>query len=71
MKTAIYIEDGSTQLVLTPENDWETKVIAGIQQGLQEVEILRGSFYECRGGYFRHGGTDDSLMLRAKVKANP
>ena len=30
MKTAIYIENGRSQIVLTPENDWEKQVIKGI-----------------------------------------
>jgi hypothetical protein len=68
MKTAIYIENGNTQLVLTPENDWEQQVIRCIEDGAQEVEIHRASFYECRGGYFRQGTDDSSLILRTKIK---
>ena len=64
MKTAIYIENGDTQLVLTPENEWEKNVITSINKGQESVKIFSGSFYECRGGYHRSGTTDESLILR-------
>lgn len=69
MKTAIYIEDGITQLVLTPENDWEKQVISCIEDGSESVRILRGSFYECRGNFIRQGTGDESLILRTSIKA--
>jgi hypothetical protein len=69
MKTAIYIENGVTQLVLTPENDWEKQVIRCVGDGSRSVAIHRGSFYECRGGWNRHGAGDESLILRMAVNA--
>ena len=69
MKTAIYIEQGSTQLVLTPETEWEKSVIGCIEQSSSNVLITRASFYECRGGYYRMGMSDDSLVLRTQVNA--
>jgi hypothetical protein len=63
MKIAIYIENGITQLVLTPENDWEKSSIQGIQKG-QKLEVYRGCFYGCLGGWMRHGENNDSLILR-------
>lgn len=68
MKAAIYIENGTTQLVLTPENDWEKQVIRCVEDRAQTVHIHRASFYECRGGYFRQGTGDDSLILRIAIK---
>ena len=68
MKTAIYIENGVTQLVLTPENDWEKQVVRCIEDGAQNVTIHRASFYECRGGFTRHGTGDDSLILRTSIR---
>ena len=53
MKTAIFIQENDTQLVLTPENKFEETIIKNIHDGKQEVTIMRGSFYECRSGYFR------------------
>ena len=65
MKTALYIEDGVTQLVLTPENGFE-KILFERYLG-KKCEITRGSFYECRAGHVRympHPSGDDSLILR-------
>ena len=74
MKTAIYIEDGITQLVLTPQNEWEKKVIASIETGNTETVILRGEFYECRGGWQRVvglGNSEESLIIRTKIRSEP
>lgn len=68
MKVAVYIENGVTQLVLTPEGDWEREVTKKLaSDGEYDVTIKRGEFYECRGGWFRHGfpSSEDSLILRA------
>jgi hypothetical protein len=62
MKTAIYIEQGVTQLVLTPENQWERNALSSLKEG--SVSFHRGSFYACQGGYNRQSDEDDSLMLR-------
>lgn len=61
MKTAIYIENGLTQLVLTPETEWEEAVCAKIEIG--DVTIKRGSFYRCQGGWVRQYPDDKSLMI--------
>ena len=68
MKTAIYIEEGVTQLVLTPENEWEKQVIRSIENGQRQVSIIRGSFYECRGRWIRQGAGDESLILKTTIK---
>lgn len=75
MKTAIYIEDGRTQLVLTPENDIDRKVLTSIEE-LKNIKVYRGSFYACQGGWSRwekkytnlyggNKGDDDSLIIVA------
>ncbi len=71
MKTAIYIEQGITQLVLTPENDWEKSVVKSMTNGTQSVDIRMGEFYACRGGWVRHGTADDSLILSVGIKPEP
>lgn len=71
MKTAIYIEDGVTQLVLTPDNDFEKDVVSKIESGDSQVAIYRGGFYYCKGGWNRHSGGQESLMLRLTIKAQP
>lgn len=67
MKTAIYIEDGVTQLVLTPDNKFEQDVVGRIESVDTRVAIYRGEFYHCQGGWNRHGGGETSLMLRLTV----
>lgn len=78
MTTAIFIQDGIVQLVLTPETEWEKSAMKMLADGSHSVTVKRGSFYECRGGYTRHefgqfGGLysqrdnkDDSLILRVE-----
>ena len=53
MKTAIYIEDGVTQLVLTPETEYEKDIVKGFGDKLDRVQVFEGSFYDCRGGWIR------------------
>jgi len=53
MKTAIYIEDGAVQLVITPESDFEKNAIKMFQEKPLETQIYEGSFYDCRGGWTR------------------
>ena len=68
MKVAVYIENGVTQLVLTPEGEWEREVTKKLaSDGEYDVTIRRGEFYECQGGWFRHGSQqhEGSLILRA------
>ena len=72
MKTAIYIDEGTTQLVLTPDNEWEKAICAKIATGEQAVNIMRGSFWSCRGGWIRYDqnqSENESLILRVDVKA--
>lgn len=75
MKTAIYIEDGIIQLVLTPEGDFEKNALRSFQDKPTETEIFHGEFYDCRGGWTRQKAhypqgisnhTDNSLIMRIK-----
>jgi hypothetical protein len=70
MKTAIYIEEGVTQLVLTPENDWEKNVVRNIETNKKAFEIRRGGFYHCKGGWAREENDSDSLILVSGIKAD-
>lgn len=63
MKTAIYVADGVTQLVITPETDFEKESVAQFEKKPLSVKIMSGSFYECQGGFVRQG-SDQSLILR-------
>lgn len=53
MKTAIYIEDGTVQLVITPESDFEKDAMRTFGDGQLDAKMFRGSFYDCRGGWVR------------------
>lgn len=77
MKTAIYIEDGVTQLVLTPENEFEENVVKSFSDKEFEAFIYEGAFYDCRGGWVRqkhfdpsHSSSKDdkSLIIRTEKK---
>jgi len=68
MKTAIYVEDGVKQIVLTPENDFEKDVVSDFQNENLTVRIISGSFYNCNGGFVRHGQSDESIILRVENK---
>lgn len=62
MKTAIYIEDGVSQLVLTPETDFEMDAMQKFRDHPIEAEIHVGTFYECKGGWNRHSETGHGQM---------
>lgn len=68
MKVAIYIADGRSQIVLTPETEFEKRALSGFRSR-EVAAIQRGSFYECQGGWTRHGSGDDSVMLIAEGHA--
>lgn len=83
MKTALYVEDGVVQIVLTPETEWEKSIVAKMPGAVRnyhdgfhntqpiDAVITRGSFYSCRGGWHRQGDGDDSLIVRITPQAQP
>ena len=64
MKIALYIQDGVTQIVLTPENDFEKSVVGKLATGVKAT-VKRGSFFKCQGGWYRYDedSADDSVMF--------
>jgi hypothetical protein len=81
MKTAIYIEDGVVQLVITPETKFEKNSMMEFHDKILQVKFFSGSFYDCRGGWvrqtnyypqvFSNDKDDQSLILRiAESPAN-
>jgi hypothetical protein len=74
MKTAIYIEDGVMQLVITPESEFERGAFKTFEGKPIGAQLFAGSFYDCRGGWVRQkhysgfGHNDDnderSLIIR-------
>lgn len=68
MKVAMYIEDGSAQLALTAESDYEKAALKAFESAtLNGIVTKRGGFYACAGGWTRQtsGKSDESLMLVA------
>lgn len=53
MKTAIYIEDGTVQLVITPESEFEKNALTTIADKPLSCTVFSGTFYDCRGGWVR------------------
>lgn len=77
MKTAIYIEDGVVQLVITPENDFEKNALKSFQESEIKAKIFSGSFYDCREGWVRQSShymtmwgdsNDRSLIIKVDTK---
>ena len=75
MKTAIYIEDGVVQLVITPTSDFEKDALKSFKGKPVKAEIYHGTFYDCRGGWTRQedypmysdGNGDHSLIIRTEA----
>lgn len=55
MKISFYMEDGLEQIVFTPQNESEQKLMDRLHDETRTVEIKRGSFFDCHGGWKRHG----------------
>lgn len=81
MKTAIYIEDGTVQLVITPEGEFERNAISSFNGKELAAKIFTGSFYDCRGGWVRQNQfynhayeplnsnkDDKSIIIRIKTE---
>lgn len=80
MKTAIYIEDGTVQLVITPETEFEKNALTTFSDKPLDATLFSGSFYDCRGGwvmqsahypssnYGNDNHRDRSLILVAREK---
>ena len=80
MKIALFIDEGVTQLILTPETERENDVIQELEKGTLESTIRVGNFYECQAGFVRrmHYGLNydreqpvKSLMLVMRHKEEP
>ena len=80
MKTAIYVEDGIIQVVVTPETAFEKQCLSMFKDREISAKMFVGSFYDCRGGWIRQSeyypmvglapnkGNDSSLILAIKEK---
>lgn len=73
MKTAIYIEDGVVQLVITPQTEFEKNALTSFTEKPLDAKIFDGAFYDCRGGWVRQAEhfpnsrkSDRSLIIQIK-----
>ncbi len=76
MKISLVMTDGLRQIALTPEDAEEKQLLEFLHSADWELEVKRGQFYICRGGYARFGATGDNadnsavLVLRPRHKAH-
>lgn len=72
MKISLYIEDGLEQIVLTPESETEKGIIGKLSDGTRQLDIKKGSFFKCRGGWMRHGihSTGEDFYGHTKIEEN-
>jgi hypothetical protein len=68
VKTTILIQDGSVQIVLTPETKFEKEVIEKYGEQADKAQIFHGHFDDCIGGWTRiyKNDTVDSLMIKLR-----
>lgn len=62
MKTTILSQDGVTQIVLTPETQFEIDVVRKYGTGAITAQLYSGTFSDCKGGYLREY-QEKSLMI--------
>lgn len=63
MKTTILSQEGNTQIVLTPETEFEKDVVEKFGENVTVASLFKGSFSECAGGWTRQYPYKDSLMI--------
>ena len=68
MKTAVYIEDGRMQLVLTPDGEYEQRVVSMLAERSAEVRIITGQFYGCQGQYTRQSSDFNGMTLNPRAE---
>lgn len=62
MKTTILSQDGATQIVLTPETQFEKDIVNKYGKDAVTASLYNGSFSDCKGGYLREY-QEKSLMI--------
>lgn len=71
MKIALYIEDGMEHIVLTPETPIEKQLLGRLTDSTRVVQIKRGEFYSCMGGWVRQGSSGDPSTILVIKPAGP
>jgi hypothetical protein len=71
MKTSLYIDQGVTQIVLTPENDFERSLVNGVENS---DDVTVSEFFDTDGDWAKFMGSADfpktinSLFVRLQKK---
>lgn len=63
MRIALYINEGTEQIVLTPDTETETALLGRLTDGTRILTVKQGEFYHCMGGWMRLGGGSSSTIL--------
>jgi len=71
MKTSIIIEDGMSQIALTPENDFESSLLSKINIKKMEATLYSGSYHRCQAGWTREFTEPMSLLICIEDKPEP
>jgi hypothetical protein len=53
VRIAFYVENGVEQIIFTPEDNHERSMLGKLHDGTREMQVFRGGFYWCRGGWGR------------------
>lgn len=71
MKTSIFLEDGFTQIVLTPETEFERSSLKALREA-SNISVKEGTFYHCLGGWARQGaGVESTMIVCEKTETEP
>jgi hypothetical protein len=68
MKTSIYIEENLEQINLTPENEYEKKILDRMKSKDYSVTISKGEFYLCQANYIMKSEITDQYIIIIKEK---
>lgn len=69
MRIAFYCDNNKKEIILTPEDNNERLLLDQIKVGQQRMNIYKGGFYLCNGGWMREGtGERESIIFVIKEK---
>lgn len=71
MKTAVYIEDGVEQIVLTAETRFEARALQALLTHVadgRQLSVLCGQFYETNGGWLRQSAFPTTAEFKPAPK---
>ena len=63
MKTLFHADDGKIQIVLTPETEFEKRLLNEYTSASYRAHIASGTYADCGGGWNRRYACDNSLFV--------